>query len=330
MTIRIAALLSLMMWLPAPGATAGEARGAASAEPVCDEWFPDFHCDRSGRFEGFHKPIVAPFLFEDPFITTNAVPYFTWHDLPSDSAFDGGSLYAAALQLRVALTDRVALIATKDGYVWNRNDQELLGHSQGFLNIAAGAKVRLWQDAEQERILSGVLRVELPTGSSDQYQGYGNGLIIPSLTGAFRTGPLRWMADFGSQIPISGDKQSSSLFYHLYADVEVCSWIRPFAQVSGLYWIESGGGKLPLNLENGPTITLSDAQAALGTGPFEGADVANLGSTRVDNQSLITGALGFHVPVSDHVTFSVAYERPITRPKYIFEQRVTSALVIEF
>jgi hypothetical protein len=30
------------------------------------------------------------------------------------------------------------------------------------------------------------------------------------------------------------------------------------------------------------------------------------------------------------VTFSVAYERPITRPKYIFEQRVTSALVIEF
>jgi hypothetical protein len=30
------------------------------------------------------------------------------------------------------------------------------------------------------------------------------------------------------------------------------------------------------------------------------------------------------------VTLSVAYERPITEPKGIFQQRVTSALVIEF
>jgi hypothetical protein len=50
----------------------------------------------------------------------------------------------------------------------------------------------------------------------------------------------------------------------------------------------------------------------------------------VDNQQILTGALGFHIPVSDHVTFSLAYERPLTRPKYIFEQRVTSAFHIEF
>ena len=66
-----------------------------AAEEDCDAWFPDFNCERSGRFEGFHKPIVAPYLFEDPFITTNAVPYFLWHDFPEQSVFDGGSLYAA-------------------------------------------------------------------------------------------------------------------------------------------------------------------------------------------------------------------------------------------
>ena len=323
MMTRIAALLAVLFWLPT---------SALAAEETCDEWFPDFNCDRSGRYDGFHMPIVGFPLFEDPFITTNAVPYFTAHEFPNDSVFDGGYWYVASLQLRLALTDRVAIIATKDGYVWNRNDQDLLGESQGFLNLGGGVKVRLWEDRDKERILSGVLRVEVPTGSSDQYQGYGNGMAVPSLTGAFRTGPVRWMADLGAQIPFKGAKLSSSLFYHLYADLEIESapWIRPFAQLSGLYWIESGGGKLPINLKNGPTITLSDAQAALGTGPFEGADVANLGSKRVDNQQILTGALGFHIPVSDHVTFSVAYERPLTRPKYIFEQRVTSAFNIEF
>jgi hypothetical protein len=322
MMIRIAALLAVLLWLPTP---------ALASEETCDEWFPDLRCDRSGRYEGWYNPIVTPYLFEDPFITTNAVAYYVWHDLPNDSIFDGGDLHVTSLQLRVALTDRVAFIATKDGYVWNRNDQDLLGHSEGFLNLAGGLKVRLWEDREAERILSGILRFEFPTGSSDQYQGYGNLVMLPSLTGAFRTGPVRWMADFGAQIPFQGNKLSSSLFYHLYADLEVCDWMRPFAQISGLYYIESGGGQLRLNIKGIPSVkNLKDAQTALGTGGFEGADVANLGSTQVDNQNLVTWALGINVPVSEHVTFSIAYERPLTRPKYIFEQRVSSAFTIEF
>ena len=84
----------------------------AGAEEACDAWFPDFNCERSGRFDGFEKPIVAPYLFEDPFISTNAVPYFMWHDFPEQSVFDGGALYATAVQLRLAVTDRVAIIAT--------------------------------------------------------------------------------------------------------------------------------------------------------------------------------------------------------------------------
>ena len=319
MRIGICALLPLTLGLLA---------GPAAAEP-CDEWFPDFHCERSGRFEGFEKPIVAPYLFEDPFITTNAVPYFLWHDFPEQSVFDGGSLYAAALQLRVALTDRVALIAAKDGFVWNRNGNPLLEDSQGFLNLIAGVKVRLWQDLERERIVSAVLRVEAPTGSSDQYQGHGSGMALPSLTGAFRTGPVRWIGDLGAQIPFDGRELSSSLFYHVYANVDAGP-VRPFVQISGIRWIESGDGSLPIRLKHGGTLDLDTVQTALGTGPFEGADVMNLGSTRVDGLDLITAAAGVHVPLGEYVTLSVAYERPITEPKGIFQQRITSALVIEF
>ena len=302
----------------------------ARAEEACDAWFPDFSCGRSGRFAGFEKPIVAPYLFEDPFITTNAVPYFLWHDFPDHSVFDGGGLYAAALQLRVALTDRVAIIATKDGYVWNRNDNPLLEDSEGFMNLAAGVKVALWQDREAGQIVSGVLRLEIPTGSSDQYQGYGDGLVLPSLTGALRTGPVRWIGDFGAQIPLNAAEQSSSLFYHLYAGLDLTPWVQPFVQLSGLYWMESGNGDLPIRLKTGGTLDLSTVQAALDTGRFEGADVMDLGSEGVDNLDLLTAAIGVHVPLAEHVTFSVAYERPITHPTGIFQQRITSALALEF
>lgn len=314
------ALLTLGLWLLAL---------PAAGEATCDAWFPDFRCERSGRFEGFEKPIVAPYLFEDPFITTNAVPYFMWHDFPEDSVFDGGALYAAAVQLRVALTDRVAIIATKDGYVWNRNGNPLLEDSQGFLNLAAGVKVALWQDRDAGRIVSGILRIEVPTGSSDQYQGHGNGMALPSIAGAFRTGPVRWIGDVGAQIPFDGRELSSSLFYHLYANVDAGP-VRPFVQISGIRWIESGDGSLPIRLKSGGTLDLDTVQGVLGTGPFEGADVVNLGSKQVDNLDLITAALGVHVPLAEHVTFSIAYERPITEPKGIFQQRITSALVLEF
>jgi hypothetical protein len=50
----------------------------------------------------------------------------------------------------------------------------------------------------------------------------------------------------------------------------------------------------------------------------------------VDNLDLVTAAVDAHVPLAEHVTFSIAYERPITEPKGIFQQRVTSALVLEF
>jgi hypothetical protein len=320
MTIRLALLTLGFSLLALP----------LSAEEPCDAWFPDFNCERSGRFEGFEKPIVAPYLFEDPFITTNAVPYFLWHDFPEQSVFDGGSLYATALQLRVALTDRVALIATKDGYVWNRNGNPLLEDSQGFMNVAAGLKVALWQDRDAGRIVSAILRVEVPTGSSDQYQGHKSGMAVPSLSGALRTGPVRWIGDLGAQIPFDGRDLSSSFFYHLYAGLDVTPGVQPFVQLSGIRWIESGNGSLPIRLKHGGTLDLDTVQTALGTGPFEGADVVNLGSEQVDGLDLITAAAGVHVPLGEYVTLSIAYERPITEPKGIFQQRITSALVIEF
>jgi hypothetical protein len=106
--------------------------------------------------------------------------------------------------------------------------------------------------------------------------------------------------------------------------------VQPFVQVSGIRWLESGDGSLPIRLKHGGTLDLDTVQTALGTGPFEGANLANLGSEQVDNLDLLTAALGVHVPLGEHVTLSVAYERPFTETKGIFQQRITSALAVEF
>src|ERR1044071_2250643 len=79
-------------------------------------------------------PVCNPIFFEDPRIYTEVRPIFMQHWLPDNFDFNGGSVplggearvYAA--QIRVKLTDRLALIATKDGYVEFRPDSTL-GHA---------------------------------------------------------------------------------------------------------------------------------------------------------------------------------------------------------
>lgn len=302
----------------------------ADSHAHCEGWFPDFSCERSGRWEGFHRPIVAPYLFEDPFITTGVQAYHLWHDFPERSVFQGGDLHAFAVQARVALTDRLALIATKDGYVWNRPDLNLLDDTQGSMNLAGGVKYALLVDEERRVMVSPALRFELPTGSSDTFQGHSDGLFIPSVSAAWGPGPWRLMGGFGSQIPLDGGQQSASIFYQLYAGYELTPMVKPFLQLSGITWVHSGDGKLPVRLKSGGTIPLDAAQSALGTGRFDGADVVNLGSRGVVGQDLFTWALGAHVPFTEHLTLSLAYERPFSHQKGIFKQRVTTSVGLEF
>lgn len=302
----------------------------AATEPACSGWFPDFKCDRSGRFEGFHKPIVQAFLFEDPFVTTGLAGYYVYHEFPDDSALGGGDVQVAALQARLALTDRLGIIATKDGRAWVHPELPLLDDREGWMNIAGGLKYALAQSREDNWIVSGILRFEFDSGSTDVLQGQGDGIVIPSISAAWGSGAFHVIGDVGGQIPVDGDDNSDQVFWHLYADYNVHRHFAPFVQVNGLHWVGSGEGTLPIDLNIGATLRLDTVQAVLGTGPFEGADVANLGSRGASGLDLVTVAAGAHFPITDHLTFSAAYERSVTGYEGIFEDRVTTAVVLEF
>jgi hypothetical protein len=306
---------------------------ASGSEPPaeCPTWFPDLRgCGRSGRFDGFEKPIVQPYQFEDPFIVTGFYPYYLYHEFPDRSALQGGELHLAAAQIRVAITDRLGFLAGKDGFGWMRPDNPLLDDREGWFNLVAALKYAFAQDREAGWIVSGILRFEVPTGASDMFQGHGDGAVLPSIAGAWTLGRAHLIADFGAQVPFDTSQQSTSLFYHLYGDVAVAPHFQPFVQLSGLTWIDSGDGSMPVRLASGAELPLDVVQSALGTGAFEGADVANLGSRGVRGLDLWTIAAGVHVPINRHVTLSAAYERPFSHHKGIFQDRVTTSVRIEF
>ncbi len=308
----------------------GAGSPAVAAEEECDQLFPDITCERSGRWEGFRKPIASPYLFEDPFITTGAYAYHVYHEFPDRSVLGGGHANVAALQLRIALTDRIALIATKDGRAWVDPGLSVLDDREGWFNLAAGIKGILAQSEEDRWIVSGILRVELDSGSKDVFQGHGDGVVIPSISAAWGIDRLHLMGDLGMEIPIDGHVQSTSIFYHLYADYAVTERFSPFVQITGQHWVSSGDSSIPVDFGGGTTVPLAPVQGLLGIGSFEGTDVLNLGVSQVAGLDLITAALGFHFVLSDRVTLSVAYDRPISHHKGIHKQRVTSALVYEF
>ncbi len=285
---------------------------AASAEPPpCPTWFPDFSdCGRSGRWEGFTMPIAAPYLFEDPFITTGVQAVGIWHDF-TDSTL-GGEAWVLAVQARIAITDKLAFIATKDGYTWM--DDTALGSPDGFWDITAGFKYALIEMPEQNFILTPSLRFDIPVGQKKVLSGNGDGVIIPAVSAAWGTGKLHFIGDLGFRIPFSGNKESTSMFYNLSAAYNIHEHVIPLVELNGYHWISSG----------------NDSSFGLGATGVEGVDVVNLGSTGVGGSDVLTMSFGFRFPIRKHVSAGMAYEIPVTQNRDIFERRATLNLLIEY
>jgi len=320
-------------WIGLCMATALTTTAARSADEECPTFFPDFRCDRSGRYEGFVMPMSSPYLFEDPFITTSLSAHGIWHDFPKSSVFNGGDAWVAALQARVAVTDRLAFIATKDGYVFLDSHNPVLDDEEGFFDISAGLKYAIIDRPEDNFILSGIARIDIPVGNDQVFSGNGDGVFTPSVSTAWGIENFHVIADLGGRIPFDRDKESTSLFYNLHLDYGIASFLVPFAELNGYHWTDSGDGTFAVDTTLAPpndTLPLGIAQTALGTGRFEGADLVNLGSQNVGGHDLVTLAFGLRFPIGRHISLGFAYEFPITHREDIFKQRVSSNLTLEF
>jgi hypothetical protein len=317
--------------------------GIAQAEE-CGGLFPDFNCDREARPEGQIAPMSMPYLFEDPYITTGVNFVGIYHNFPADSVFDGGHAGVVAIQARLALTDRLAFIATKDGYTVLRPDNRLLKDDEGFMDVTVGFKYAVIDDRERGLILTPSLRYEIPLGSDDMLQGRGDGVLIPAVSVGWGPKDVHVIADLGAQVAMDGDRDSSSLFYNIHLDkafeidfLPGADFIVPFIELNGTVWVDSGDGSSTIDLDGPGRLPLRTAQDALHSGSnstadrrFEGADVANLGSSGMAGEDLVTMAWGFRVPFRNGVSAGFSYERAISQRTDIFEQRATWMLSYDF
>ena len=304
---------------------------ASDAEDECPTWFPDFRCDRHGRYDGFVMPMQMPYLFEDPFITTGISAHGIFHQFPNDSALEGGHLWLVAVQARLAITDRLAFIATKDGYTWQRPDNPALDNEEGFYDITVGLKYALFDRREEGWIVSPSIRFDIPIGQRKVFQGNGSGTFIPTVSGAWGSGNLHLIGDVGGRIPFDGDGQTAQIYWNVHAAYTLLEWLVPFIEFGGLHYLSEGDGSFQVKLANGsaPLSALNTPRPA-GYGPFDAIDVGNIGGVGVSNRSIVVFTAGLRFPIGDHWMLGASYDKPMTRVRDIWLQRATLNVNLEF
>jgi len=248
--------------------------------------------------------VSMPTVNEDPRVTTEVRPIYLHHQLANSFVTRGGSLDLVAVQARVAITDRIGFIATKDGYAW-LNPDELIPEDEGFVNIGFGLKGVLYENPESASILSLGLRYETPWGNRDVFQGRGDGVLNPFLTGAQGFGDFHVQAYSGPRLAIDG-ADSSFWDTALHVDYRLGN----FYPLGELNWVHvlDGGRRLPIN--------------------DEGFDLVNFGSSDAGGNSIVTLAFGGRYRIVDWCDVGATGEFPITGTRDVWDWRVTADVII--
>lgn len=89
---------------------------AFSTAPVSAQDFNFKGSLRDGLHTRYVPPLANPLFNETPYITTEIRPLFIYNKLPNDFLTRGGDIRVVAAEIRVALTDRLGIIASSDGF----------------------------------------------------------------------------------------------------------------------------------------------------------------------------------------------------------------------
>lgn len=258
------------------------------------------------RLASMISPINNPLVFEDPRITTELRPAYVYHDLDSDFATNGGDVQLWAAQARLAITDRLGLIATKDGYLLI-NPDDVLPDTRGSANLEAGLKYALFVDEAQGQMLTLGLRYQAATGDPEVYQGEGDGVISPFLSAAYAADAVNLMGFTQLRIPFNSD---DTMFWDLsvHADYPIGS-LYPSIEAN-MFYVASEGERIGI------------------TG--EGADVINFGASDVRDKMSLNLGVGLRYRICAAVDAGVGWEFDLMDNDDVYGWRITSDLIVRF
>jgi hypothetical protein len=256
-------------------------------------------------FCDFISPMTNPVFFEDPRTLSEVRFIFLNHELPA--ALGGNSVQVYAMQVRAALTERLSLIATKDGLIYTQSPVL----DSGFADIAAGLKYNLYRDTQAGRLLSGGMTYEIPSGSNRSLQGNGNGEFHFFVTGGTRIGDkAHWISASGIREPADTNLENRLWYWSNHLDRQIGD--RPLYAFTELNWYNysSSANAFPL--------------------PVEGGDIFNLGSPGITGNDLVTHAIGLKARPKRNVEAGVAWEYPMTARKGLMDNRLTVDLIVRY
>jgi hypothetical protein len=254
--------------------------------------------------------VSNPLFNESPLITTEVRPIYIHHEIPHSFLTGGGNVDVGAIQARVAITDRLAIIATKDGYA-DLHFNSVLPDEHGFANIAAGLKYAVILNEQTGTALTVGVRYEAPIGklktAGISLQGQGDGFIDVFVTGLQQFDRLQLQASVNANIALNNDTDSSLLVASVAANYAVTDWFYPVVEFN-LFSVIDHGTRMPV--------------------AFEGFDLVNFGAT--EGGTVATVAAGARFRVAKNVLLGTAYETPVTSRKDITSWRVYADAVVTF
>lgn len=290
----------------APAADVGPSPiAAAVAGPAARRAFESDH-----EFDGFINPVSNPIFAKDPRSNTWARFLFINNNFPgSHAAFGGGNAQAYGMQVNVAVTERLAIIADKDGYA--TLNPRLGAASHGWLNLAAGLKYTLIRDVENQFLFAAGLMYEIPSGEAAVFQNNGGGFITPFISyGKEFCDHWHFIGNHGYSFALDQGAGSSFFYHSFHLDREIGGWFYPLIEANWFHY--TGGGTL--------------LPRAVG----DGDGLLNLGTQGMSGRSLFSTAVGAKVKFSEHLYLGGAYEVALSDYKGILNNRIIADLVVRY
>ena len=309
-----------MPMAPAPTALSGEAPtnyapNAYATSPAMPPGIPSlldgqtrgmFQSDHA--FDGFTTPLSNPVQSKDPRALTEVrFLYMGDYSRPSTPVIGGGTVQVYAMQLRLALTERLQLFADKDGLAMV--SPKGARSRFGMANLAAGAKYVLIRDEENQFLFSGAVQYEAPTGYSNIFEGRGDGLLgVYGIIGKQFLDNWHFVSTFGQNTAMN--KSNSSYFMTTaHIDRRFGKFV-PFYEANWFYYNQSGNHLVGVGTEGGGWL--------------------NLGSSKVVGSNYVTNAVGFNYEFSQHVILGLAYEYQLTSRTMVMNNMLNAQLIFRY
>lgn len=251
------------------------------------------------------RPLTAPYFHEDAFVTSDLRAWYVNHQFYGDTI--RGEVDVYALQVRLALTERLQLVAYNDGYK-DFSDGALAG-SNGWNDIAAGLKYAFIQDWENQFHMAAGIGYEFGWGDDEILNDTSEYRLWLSANKGFDrlhlglTANYRIAEDHTANIFGAADM----ITLHAHADYYVNEWFSPVVEINGYFVTDEG----PVGA------------------PFSGVDAVSVGGG--EDEDTITGALGAELrPFGPELGLRLAYETELSDAVSLFGHRWTFSAVYEF